>query len=80
MRELSGYPVETIDNAEVNALRNSYQSALSHYLAGFVYEALGEASLAAPGYRLANELQPGRPLLEEALRGLDERMAAPTTA
>jgi uncharacterized protein len=76
VRDLNGYPVETIDNAEVNALRNSYQSALSHYLAGFVYEALGEASLAAPGYRLANELQPGRPLLEEALRGLDERMAA----
>ncbi|HJT62730.1 MAG TPA: hypothetical protein VJ797_13750 [Burkholderiales bacterium] len=76
VRELSGYPVETIDNPAVNALRNSYQSALSHYLAGFVYEALGEASLAAPGYRLANELQPGRPLLEEALRGLDERMAA----
>ena len=43
VRELNGYPVETIDNAEVNALRNSYQSALSHYLAGFVYEALGEA-------------------------------------
>jgi uncharacterized protein len=77
VRELSGYPVETLDNPAVNALRNSYQSALSHYLAGFVYEALGEASLAAPGYRLANELQPGRPLLEEALRGLDERMAAP---
>jgi uncharacterized protein len=77
VRELSGYPVETIDNPAVNALRNSYQSALSHYLAGFVYEALGEASLAAPGYRLANELQPGRPLLEEALRGLDERLAVP---
>jgi hypothetical protein len=61
----------------VRALRNSYQSALSHYLAGFVYEALGEPSLAAPGYRLANELQPGEPLLEEALRGLDERVAAP---
>jgi hypothetical protein len=76
VRELSGYPVETIDNPAVNALRNSYQSALSHYLAGFVYEALGEASLAAPGYRLANELQPGRPLLEEALRGLDERVGA----
>jgi hypothetical protein len=73
-RELNGYPIETIDNPEVNALRNSYQSALSHYLAGFVYEALGEASLAAPGYRLANELQPNQPALEEALRGLDQRM------
>jgi uncharacterized protein len=77
VRELSGYPVETIDNPAVNALRNSYQSALSHYLAGFVYEALGEPSLAAPGYRLANELQPDRPLLEEGLRGLDARVAAP---
>lgn len=74
-KELNGYPIETIDTPEVNALRNGYQSALSHYLAGFVYEALGEPSLAAPGYRLANELQPGQPLLEEALRGLDERIA-----
>ena len=76
-RELNGYPIETIDNPEVNALRNAYQSALSHYLAGFVYEALGEPSLAAPGYRLANELQPGQPLLEEALAGLDRRVHAP---
>ena len=77
-KELNGYPVETIDNPEVNALRNGYQSALSHYLAGFVYEALGEASLAAPGYRLANELQPNQPALEEALRGLDARVQRPS--
>jgi uncharacterized protein len=76
-KELNGYPVLTIDNPAVNALKNSYQSALSHYLAGFVYEALGEPSLAAPGYRLANELQPNQPLLEEALRGLDQRVTAP---
>jgi hypothetical protein len=76
-KELNGYPIETLDTPEVRALRNSYQSALSHYLAGFVYEALGEPSLAAPGYRQANELRPGEPLLEEALRGLDERVAAP---
>lgn len=76
-KELNGYPVQTIDNPAVNALKNSYQSALSHYLAGFVYESLGEPSLAAPGYRLANELQPNQPLLEEALRGLDQRVSAP---
>lgn len=76
-KELNGYPVQTIDNPAVNALKNSYQSALSHYLAGFVYESLGEPSLAAPGYRLANELQPSQPLLEEALRGLDQRVSAP---
>ncbi|HZD19556.1 MAG TPA: hypothetical protein VE325_02695, partial [Burkholderiales bacterium] len=75
-KELNGYPVETIDNPEVNALKNGYQSALSHYLAGFVYESLGEPSLAAPGYRLANELQPNQPALEEALRGLEARLHA----
>jgi hypothetical protein len=76
-KELNGYPVQSIDNPAVNALKNSYQSALSHYLAGFVYEALGEPSLAAPGYRQAIELQPNQPLLEEALRGLDQRVSAP---
>ena len=77
VKELNGYPVEIIDNPRVNSLKNSYQSALSHYLAGFIYESLGEPSLAAPGYRLANELQPHQPGLEEALRGLDERVSAP---
>jgi len=76
-KELNGYPVETIDNPAVNALKNGYQSALSHYLAGFIYESLGEPSLAAPGYRLANELQPDTAVLEEALRGLDQRASAP---
>jgi len=70
-KDLNGYPVQTIDNPEVNALRNSYQSAFSHYLSGFVYEALGEPSLAAPGYRKAIELHPDNPILEEALSGLD---------
>jgi hypothetical protein len=74
-KDLNGYPITEIDNPEVNSLRNSYQSAISHYLAGFVYEAQGEASLAAPGYRQAIELRPGVPLLEEALAGLDQRMA-----
>ena len=74
-KDLNGYPITEIDNPEVNSLRNSYQSAISHYLAGFIYEAQGEPSLAAPGYRQAIELRPGVPLLEEALAGLDQRMA-----
>lgn len=73
-KDLNGYPVQTIDNPEVNALRNSYQSAFSHYLSGFVYEALGEPSLAAAGYRQAIELHPNNPILEEALSGLDARV------
>jgi len=75
-KDLNGYPVQTIDNPEVNALKNGYQNALSHYLAGFVYESLGEPSLAAPGYRTAIELRPGQPLLEDSLAGLDARVAS----
>jgi hypothetical protein len=75
-RELNGYPVATIDTPEVRALRNSYQSAFSHYLAGFIYEALGEPSLAAAGYRQAIELRGSTPLLDEGLAALDQRVAA----
>ena len=72
-KELNGYPVETLNDPEVLKLKNGYQNALSHYMAGFVYEALNEPGLAAPGYRKANELRPGLPVLEEALSGLDNR-------
>ncbi|CAD5378082.1 TPR_REGION domain-containing protein [Pseudomonas sp. OF001] len=70
-KDLQGYPVETLDAPEVLGLKNSYQSAFSHYLSGFVYEALGERGLAAPGYRKALELRPNTPLLEQALLDLD---------
>jgi hypothetical protein len=72
-KELNGYPIETLNDPEVLQLKNGYQNALSHYMAGFVYEALNEPSLAAPGYRHAIELRPGLPVLEEGLRGLDQR-------
>lgn len=71
LQDLRGYPVEALDTPEVLGLKNSYQSAFSHYLAGFVYEALGERGLAAPGYRQAIELRPNTPLLEQALLDLD---------
>lgn len=72
-KELNGYPVETLEDPAVLKLKNGYQNALSHYLAGFVYEALNEPGLAAPGYRKAIELRPDLPVLEEGLRGLDQR-------
>lgn len=72
-KELKGYPVETLNDPEVTSLKNSYQSAAGHYLAGFVYEALGEPSLAAPGYRKAIELRPDIKWLEEGLGKLDTR-------
>jgi hypothetical protein len=72
-KTIDGYPVETLDDPEVLALKNGYQNALSHYLAGFLYEALNEPGLAAPGYRQAIELKPQTPALEEGLGGLDKR-------
>lgn len=71
--ELNGYPVETLDDPEVLELKNGYSNALSHYLSGFLYEVLNEPDLAAPGYRHAIELKPGTAVLDEGLRGLDER-------
>lgn len=72
-KELNGYPVETLNDPEVLALKNGYQNALSHYLAGFLYEVMDESGLAAPGYRKAIELKPETAVLDEGLRGLDER-------
>ncbi|WP_297846220.1 hypothetical protein [Pseudomonas sp.] len=70
-KDLKGYPVESLNAPDVIGLKNSYQSAFSHYLSGFVYEALGERGLAAPGYRQAAELRPDTPLLNQALLNLD---------
>lgn len=72
-KDLKGYPVETLNDPEVSKLKNSYQSAFGHYLAGFVYETLNEPSLAAPGYRKAIELRPGIKVLEDGLSNLDKR-------
>ncbi|MHC6223326.1 COG3014 family protein [Pseudomonas sp. X10] len=74
-KDLQGYPVASLDAPEVVNLKNSYQSAFSHYLSGYVYEALGEKGLAAPGYRKAVELRPNTPLLEQALLDLDKNSA-----
>lgn len=77
-KDLQGYPVASLDAPEVVGLKNSYQSAFSHYLSGYVYEALGEKGLAAPGYRKAAELRPNTPLLEKALLDLDKPAAKAT--
>jgi len=74
-KDLQGYPVESLNAPEVISLKNSYQSAFSHYLSGYVYEALGERGMAAPGYRKAAELLPETPLLEQALLDLDKPQA-----
>ncbi len=72
-KEINGYPVEALEAPEVVALKNAYESAIANYLAGFIYEASGDPSLAAAGYRKAIELRPNQPFLEAALAGLDGR-------
>lgn len=70
-KEINGYPVDSLESPEVKALKNAYESAVANYLAGFVYEALGEPSLAAAGYRKAIEMRGNSPILESALKDLD---------
>ena len=77
IEDLNGYPVETSDAPELSGLRNSYQNAFSHYLAGFIYEQLNEPSLSAPGYRKAIELRSNHPVLRAGLMGLEERIKRP---
>lgn len=78
MEQIKGYPVEIFDDPDVTNLRNAYQSAVSHYLAGFVFEALNEPSLAAAGYRQAIELRPDVPLLKSGLERVgSKRRPAP---
>lgn len=74
---IGGYPVNTLNDPEVTRLKNSYQSAAAHYLAGFIFEQQAEGSLAAPGYRQAIELRPDLPFLKDALRSLDVNLSKP---
>lgn len=72
---LDGYPVDTINSPEVLVLKNGYQNAFSHYLSGYLYEAMGEPGLAAAGYRKAIELGGVKSDLDDALARLDSRIA-----
>lgn len=77
---ISGYPVNTLSDPETLSLKNSYQSAAAHYLAAFIFEKLREPSLAAPGYRLAIELRPDVPFLQDGLKNLDANINQPVNS
>ena len=70
--QIENYPVQIFNDLQVIQLRNAYQSAASHYLAGFIFESLQEKGLAAAGYRNAIELRPDVPMLRQALAELDK--------
>ncbi len=60
-----GYPLDELDSPEVRQLKNGFQNAFAHYLAGYFFEVTGEYSLAEPGYRNALALQPNSKLIKE---------------
>ncbi len=66
------YNFAYINQPQVLQLQNSYQNAFSHYLAGFLFEALGEYDLARPGYVRAYELAPSNNLALQSISLLNQ--------
>lgn len=65
------YDFDTVNSSKVLALKNSYQNAFSHYLAGFIFEALGEPSLSRPGYLKSMQLRPNN-LTSQSIKNIDK--------
>ena len=75
IQDINGYPVNLLDDEETRSLKNSYQNPGAYYLSGFIHESQGEASLAAPGYRLAIELRPTVNFFKTSIAKLDSNIA-----
>jgi hypothetical protein len=71
IQDINGYPVNLLDDEETRRLKNAYQNPSAYFLSAFIYESQGEASLAAPGYRLALELRPSVSFFKSSLANLD---------
>ena len=75
--QLDGYPMEDLDTPEVRELKNGFQNAFAHYLAGYFFEVTDEPSLAEPGYRNALQLAPGKAIIQSALEGIGKSRLDP---
>jgi hypothetical protein len=75
IQAINGYPVNLLDDEDTRSLKNSYQNPAAYYLSGFIHESQGEASLAAPGYRLAIELRPDVNFFKTSIAKLDTNIA-----
>jgi hypothetical protein len=75
IQDIGGYPINLLDDEETRSLKNAYQSPAAYYLSGFIHESQGEASLAAPGYRLAIELRPSVNFFKTSIAKLDSNIA-----
>ncbi|WP_319240487.1 hypothetical protein [uncultured Propionivibrio sp.] len=70
IKQLDGYPMAEIDTPEVRELKNGFQNAFAHYLAGYFFEVTDESSLAEPGYRNALQLAPNSRMIHQALENV----------
>lgn len=79
LKDLSakGYPLDELDAPEVRELKNGFQNAFAHYLAGYFFEVTGEYSLAEPGYRNALALQPNSRLIKSKVGNVGKNKAGP---
>ncbi|WP_153111225.1 hypothetical protein [Propionivibrio limicola] len=77
MKQLKDYPLAELDTPEVNGLKNGFQNAFAHYLAGYFFEVTGEPSLAEPGYRNALALAPNSRLVQTGLKEVGRRRPGP---
>jgi len=73
VKQMKDYPMAELDTPEVSALKNGFQNAFAHYLAGYFFEVTGESSLAEPGYRNALKLAPNSRLVQAGLKDVGRR-------
>ena len=75
--QLEGYPMAELDTPEVRELKNGFQNAFAHYLAGYFFEVTDEPSLAEPGYRNALQLAPNKKVIPKALQNVGKPRPEP---
>ena len=76
VKQMKDYPLAELDTPEVNKLKNGFQNAFAHYLAGYFFEATGETSLAEPGYRNALRLAPDSRIVQSGLKDINRRRSS----
>ena len=77
VKQMKEYPMAELDTPEVNGLKNGFQNAFAHYLAGYFFEVTGETSLAEPGYRNALNLAPNSRIVQAGLKDVGRRRPGP---
>jgi hypothetical protein len=77
LKQMKDYPMGELDTPEVRELKNGFQNAFAHYLAGYFFEVTGESSLAEPGYRNALQLAPNKRIVQAGLQNVGRRKPGP---